>query len=97
MDSTGDQPKSRGYRAVILADLFNRLGPSWKKPYHPGWATHRNGLLREMKAATDHAWAEGCLHLAPGVRADCVKRYLALVRAGRAANPPPAEQERRPG
>jgi transposase len=50
-----------------------------------------------MKAATDHARADGRPHLAPGVRADFVERYHALLEAGLAANPPPPDQERRPG
>jgi transposase len=50
-----------------------------------------------MKAATDHARTGGQLHLAAGVHADLVDRYHALVKAGLAANPPPSDQERRPG
>jgi len=65
--------------------------------YHQAWAADMKGLLREMKAATGHARADGRLHLAPGVRADFLERYQALLEAGLAANPPPPDEERRPG
>src|SRR5260221_5614922 len=68
-----------------------------EEQYRQAWAADLKALLREMKAATDHARTDGQLHLAPGVRADFVQRYQALLRAGLAANPPPPEQERRPG
>jgi transposase len=68
-----------------------------EEPYQQGWATDMKALLREMKAATDHARTRGQLRLAPGVRVDLVERYQALLKTGLAANPPPPEQERRPG
>jgi transposase len=54
-------------------------------------------LLRAMKAATDQARTLGYRHLRSSVHADFSERYQALLRAGLAANPPPADQERRPG
>jgi transposase len=65
--------------------------------YHQGWATDLKALLREMKAATDHARTAGELRLAPRVRADFLHRYQALLKAGLAANPPPPDHERPPG
>jgi transposase len=54
-------------------------------------------LLREMKAATDLARTGGQRQLASEVRADLVERYQALLKTGLAANPPPPDEERRPG
>jgi transposase len=68
-----------------------------EEAYHQAWATDLKALLREMKAATDQARTAGQLHLAPAVYADFLERYQALVNAGLAANPPPPDQERRPG
>jgi transposase len=68
-----------------------------EEQYQQGWAAQMKGLLREMKAATDQARASGQLHLASRMRADFVDRYQALLTAGLAANPPPADQERRKG
>jgi transposase len=65
--------------------------------YQQGWATDMKALLREMKAATDHARTRGQLRLAPGVRADLVERFHALLTTGLVANLPPPDQERRPG
>jgi transposase len=68
-----------------------------EEQYPQGGATDLKALLREMKAATDHARTGGHRHLAPGVHADLVERYQALLKAGLAAKPPPPDQERRPG
>jgi transposase len=58
------------------------------------WAKDLKALLREMKAATDQARAQGHTRLAPAVREPFLVRYQALLAAGLAANPPPV---RRPG
>jgi transposase len=68
-----------------------------EEEYQQAWATKMKALLREMKAATDHARTDGQLHLAPAVHADFLERYHALLKAGLAANPPPPDQERRAG
>lgn len=67
-----------------------------EEQYHQTWATDLKALLREMKAATDHARTSGSRRLAPGVHAEFLDRYHALLKAGLAANPPP-NAERRPG
>jgi transposase len=64
---------------------------------HQAWAADMKALLREMQAATDRARSQGQLHLAAAVYADFLERYPALLDAGLAANPPPPDQERRPG
>jgi transposase len=51
-------------------------------------------LLREMKAATDHARTSGHVRLPAAERADFVTRYHALLASGLAANPPPDQQRR---
>ena|SRR5579872_986132 len=68
-----------------------------EEAYHQGWAGDLKALLREMKAATDHARTAGQLHLVPAVYADFLDRYQALLKAGLAANPPPSDEKRRPG
>jgi transposase len=68
-----------------------------EEEYHQGWASDLKALLREMKAATEQARALGHVHVPPAQRQDFVDRYHALLRAGLAANPPPPDQERRPG
>lgn len=68
-----------------------------EEQYSQAWASDLKALLREMKAATDHARASGQFHLAPAMHADFLDRYQALLKAGLAANPPPADQQRRPG
>jgi transposase len=68
-----------------------------EEEYQQGWAADLKALLREMKAAADRARTGGQRSLAPGVRADFVQRYQALLAVGLAANPPPPGQERRPG
>jgi transposase len=67
-----------------------------EEQYQQAWAADMKALLREMKAAADHARTGGQLYLAPVVRTDFLDRYQALLKAGLAANPPP-DQERRPG
>ena len=54
-------------------------------------------LLREMKAATEQAWALGHAHLPPAQRADFIAHYQALLTGGLAANPPRPDRQRRPG
>ncbi len=68
-----------------------------EEEYQQGWASDLKALLREMKAATDRARTGGQRHLAPEVYADFLERYQALLKAGLAANPPPPDEERRPG
>jgi transposase len=68
-----------------------------EEAYQPGWAADLKALLRAMKAAADRARSGGQLSLAPGVRADFVERYQALLDVGRAANPPPPDRERPAG
>jgi transposase len=64
--------------------------------YQQTWATDLKALLREMKAATDHARTSGHLRLPLVQHAALVARYHALLECGLAANPPP-EHMRRPG
>ncbi len=68
-----------------------------EEEYRQAWAADMKALLREMKAATDQARARGDCRLSPAERADFIDRYRALLKAGLAANPPPPDQERRPG
>jgi transposase len=68
-----------------------------EEEYHQAWASDMKALLREMKAATDHARTLGDRHLPPPERTDFIARYHGLLKTGLAANPPPPEQERRPG
>ncbi len=68
-----------------------------EEEYHQGWAKELKELLREMKVATQLARTGGQLRLPLALRADFIDRYHALLASGLAANPPPADQERRPG
>ncbi len=68
-----------------------------EEQYQQLWAAEMKALLREMKAATDQARTGELLSLTPRMRADFVDRYQALLSAGLAANPPPADHERRQG
>jgi transposase len=68
-----------------------------EEQYHQGWATDMKALLRAMKAATDQARLQGQRHLEAAAREALVARYAALLAAGLAANPPPADCGRRPG
>jgi transposase len=67
-----------------------------EEQYHQAWAADMKALLREMKAATDHARTLGHVRLPPSEREDFIARYHALLETGLAANPPPSDQERRP-
>jgi transposase len=58
------------------------------------WAADMETLLRERKAATDHARTSGRACLPPGERTEFVGRYHALLASGLAANPPPAGERR---
>jgi len=60
-----------------------------EEAYQQAWAADLKALLREMKAATDHARSNGHLRLSPALRADFVARSHALLASGLAANPPP--------
>src|SRR5262249_5959737 len=62
--------------------------------YQQGGATDLKALLREMKAATDHARTSRLLRLPRAQRADFVARYHALLASGLAANPPPKHTRR---
>jgi transposase len=68
-----------------------------EEEYHQGWAADMKALLREMKAGTEQARMRGDCRLPSAERQDFVVRYQSLLRAGLAANPPPADQARRPG
>lgn len=68
-----------------------------EEAYPQGWAAQMKALLREMKAATDQARTLGHAQLPAAVRAEFITRYQALLKTGLAANPPPADQQRRPG
>jgi transposase len=68
-----------------------------EEQYQQGWAKDMKALLREMKAATDQARTRGHARLQLTERKDFVDRYQALLASGLAANPPPPDQERRPG
>ncbi len=60
-----------------------------EEQYQQAWATDMKALLREMKAATDAARAQGASHLAANLRAAFIARYETLLASGLAANPPP--------
>jgi transposase len=68
-----------------------------EEQYQQGWAADMKALLRELKAATERARTLGHLHLPPTERDDFIGRYQGLLETGLAANPPPPDQERRPG
>jgi transposase len=68
-----------------------------EEQYQQGWAKDMKALLRAMKAATDQARTRGHTRLQLTERKDFVDRYQALLARGLAANPPPPDQERRPG
>lgn len=61
------------------------------------WAKELKGLLRQMKAATDQARAQGAAHLLQTERDAFVARYEALLAAGLAAHPPPARRPHQRG
>ncbi len=68
-----------------------------EEQYAQTWAKDLKALLREMKAATDRARADGVAGLAPKERDCFVTRYEHLLATGLAANPPPTRQPRRRG
>jgi transposase len=69
-----------------------------EEPYHQTWAKDLKDLLREMKATTEQARAQGQAQLDHAVHAGFVARYETLLATGLAANPPPEDAEpRRPG
>jgi transposase len=65
-----------------------------QEEYQQAWAADLKALLREMKAATDHARTRGHLHLPPAERTALRARYHALLASGLAANPPPDHARR---
>ncbi|MGZ3640452.1 MAG: IS66 family transposase [Ktedonobacterales bacterium] len=67
-----------------------------EEQYHQAWAGDLKQVLRDMKAAVDHARALGSGHLAPAVRDGLVARYDALLAVGLAANPAQPPPRRRP-
>ena len=68
-----------------------------EEEYQQAWAKELKGLLREMKAATDQARAQGAARLLQTERDGFVARYEALLAAGLAANPPPARRPHQRG
>lgn len=68
-----------------------------EEQYQQDWATDLKALLRQMKAATDQARAQGNVRLPPPEREAFVARYEALLAAGLAANPPPARRPHQRG
>jgi transposase len=68
-----------------------------EEEYHQAWAADLKGVLRAMKAATQQARTGGQLHLPAVERAAFRDRYHTLLASGLAANPPPADSERRAG
>ncbi len=68
-----------------------------EEQYHQAWATELKALLREMKAATEQARAEGLSALPATTHAAFLTRYQALLAAGHAANPPPEQRPRQRG
>jgi transposase len=72
-----------------------------EEQYHQAWAKDLKDLLREMKATTEQARAQGATRLEHAVRAGFIARYEALLATGLAANPPPDDSDdagpRRPG
>jgi transposase len=68
-----------------------------EEQYGQTWAKELKGLLREMKAVTDRAPADGVTQLPLAERADFVARYNSLLAMGLAPNPPPPRPPRRRG
>jgi transposase len=60
-----------------------------EEQYAQTWAKDLKDLLREMKAATEHARAAGAVQLSQAERNRFVARYEELLATGLAANPPP--------
>ena len=68
-----------------------------EEQYHQTWAKDLKDLLREMKAATEHARAAGAAQLPKIERDRFVARYEELLATGLAANPPPPRLARHRG
>jgi transposase len=68
-----------------------------EEQYHQTWAKELKDLLREMKAATEHARAAGAVQLSQAERHRFVARYEELLATGVAANPPPPQPAHRRG
>jgi transposase len=67
-----------------------------EEEYQQAWAKELKDLLREMRAAADHARSQGLSRVPPTLRDPLYARYRDLLATGLAANPPPATR-RRPG
>jgi transposase len=63
-----------------------------EEQHQQAWAKDLKRLLREMKAITDRARAQGNTRLPQPERDAFVARYEALLAAGLGANPPPARR-----
>ncbi len=68
-----------------------------EEEYQQAWAKDLKALLREMKAATDHARAQGAARLSQTAREAFVARYERLLAVGLAANPPPLRRPHQRG
>ncbi|HEV2462127.1 MAG TPA: IS66 family transposase, partial [Ktedonobacterales bacterium] len=68
-----------------------------EEQYQQAWAADLKRLLRQMKAATDQARAQGATRLPQAERDGFVARYEHLLVAGLAANPPPARRPHQRG
>jgi transposase len=68
-----------------------------EEEYQQAWAAELKALLRQMKAATDQARAQGALGLQQAERDSFVARYEPLLASGLAANPPPARRPHQRG
>ena len=65
-----------------------------EEQYQQTWAAEMKTLLREMKAATNHARTRGGVCLPPAERMDFLARYHTLLATGLAANPSPTGERR---
>jgi transposase len=68
-----------------------------EEEYQQAWAKELKDLLREMRAAADHARSQGLSRVPPTLRDPLCARYRDLLATGLAANPPPPATRRRPG
>jgi transposase len=68
-----------------------------EEQYDQPWASDLKDLLREMRAATEEARAQGLARLSTSQRDTLVARYERLLALGLAANPPPLRRPRQRG
>ena len=68
-----------------------------EEEYHQAWAGELKEVLRQMRTTADQARAQGLRAVPAPQRAPLLARYRDLLAAGLAANPPPADGQRRPG